>query len=64
VTDDVVGEMVDQKNLKAVQGVVIVTDVDQSLDLNLDHTLGQEVVAVQGRMIDIEGIDAAGSTYY
>jgi len=64
VTDDVVGEVVDQKNLKAVREVVIVTGVDQSLDLSLDHTLGLEVVAVHGRMIDIEGIDAAGSTYY
>lgn len=60
--DDVVGEVVDQKNLRVVQGVVIATGVDQFLDLSHDHTLGQEVVAVHGRMIDIEDIDVAGST--
>lgn len=60
--DDVVGEVVDQKNLKAVQEVVIVTGEDQFLDLSHDHTLGPEVVAVHDHMIDIGDIDVAGST--
>lgn len=57
-----VGEVVDQKNLRAVQGVVTVIDVDQFLDLDHDHILGQEVVAVHDHMIDIVDIDVAGKT--
>lgn len=60
VIDDVDGEVVDQKNLKAVHEAVIVIDVDQFLDLSLDHILGQEAVVVHGHMIDIEDIDVAG----
>lgn len=62
--DGVVGEVVDQKNLKVVQEVVIVIGVDQSPGLGHDHTLGQEAVAVHDHMIGIEGIDVAGSTCY
>jgi len=64
VTDDAVGEAVDQKNLKAVREVVIVIGVDQFPDLDHDHILDQEVVAVHDRMTDIEGIDVAGNTTY
>lgn len=60
--DDVDGEVVDQKNLRAVQGAVIVINVDQFPDLGLDHTLGQEAVVVHGHMIDIVDIGVAGST--
>lgn len=60
--EDVGGEVVDQKNLKVVQEVVIVIGVDQYLDLGLDHILGLEVVVVHGHMIDIAGVDVAGST--
>lgn len=60
--DDAVGEVFDQKNLKAVQGVVIVTVEDQFLDLSHDHTLGLEVVAVHDHMKDIGDINVAGST--
>jgi hypothetical protein len=62
VIEDVDGEVVDQKNLKVVQEVVIVTDVDQYLDPGLDHILGLEVVVAHGHMIDIAGVDVAGST--
>lgn len=62
--EDVVGEVVDQKNLKAVQGVVIVIGVDQFPDLDHDHILDQEVIVDHDRMIDIEDIDVAGSTKY
>lgn len=57
-----VGEVVDQKNLRAVQEVVIVIDVDQFPDLDHDHILDQGAVVVQDHMIDIEDIDVAGST--
>lgn len=62
--EDVVGEVVDQKNLRAVQGVVIVIGVDQFQDLDHDHILDQEVVVDRDHMIDIEDIDVAGSTTY
>jgi len=57
----VVGEVVEQKNLKVVPEVVIVIGVDQFLDQDHDRILDQEVVAVQGLMIDIEDTDVAGS---
>lgn len=60
--DDAVGEVVDQKNLKVVQEVVIIIGVDQYPDPGQDHILGLEVVAVHDHMIDIAGIDVAGST--
>lgn len=60
--DDVDGEVVDQKNLRAVHEAVIGIDADQFLDLDLDHTLGQEAVVVHDHMIDIEDISVAGST--
>lgn len=60
--DDAVGGVVEQKNLKVVLEVVIVIGVDQYLDPDHDHILGLEVVAVHGHMIDIAGIDVAGST--
>lgn len=60
--DDVDGEVADQKNLRAVQGAVIVINVDLFLDLGLDHTLGQEAVVVHDHMIDIEDIGVAGIT--
>jgi len=56
------GEVVDQKNLRAVQGAVIAINVDQFPDLDLDHTLGQEAVVVHDHMIDIEDIGVAGIT--
>lgn len=60
--DDGDGEVVDQKNLRAVQEAVIVINVDQFPELGLDHTLGQEAVVVHDHMIDIEDIGVAGST--
>lgn len=56
-----VGEVVDQKNLKVVLGVVSVTGVDQFPDQDHDHILDQEVVVVHDHMIDIEDIDVAGN---
>lgn len=61
--DDVVGEVADQKKLRAVQEVVIVIGVDQFLDLDHDPILDQEVVAVHGHMIDTVDIDVAGNTH-
>lgn len=57
-----VGEVVGQKNLRVVQEVVIVIDVDQFLGLDHDHILGQEVVVAHGHMIDTVDIDVAGNT--
>lgn len=59
--EDVVGEVVDQKNLKVVLGAVNVIGVDQFLDQDHDHILDQEVVAAHVHMIDIEDIDVAGN---
>lgn len=56
-----VGEVVDQKNLRVVLEVVNVIGVDQFLDQGHDHILDQEVVAVHVLMIDIEDIDVAGN---
>lgn len=60
--EDVDGEVVDQKSLRAVQGAVIAINVDQFPDLGLDHTLDQEAVVVHDHMIDIEDIGVAGIT--
>jgi len=62
VIEDVDGEVVDQKSLRAVQGAVIAINVDQFPDLGLDHTLDQEAVVVHDHMIDIEDIGVAGIT--
>lgn len=60
--DDVDGEVVDQKNLRVVQGAVIVIDVDRFPGLDLDHTLDQEAVVVHDHMTDIGDIGVAGRT--
>lgn len=56
--DDEDGEVADQRNLGVVLEVTVI-GVDQFLDQDHDHILGQE--AVHGHMIDTGDIGVAGN---